>query len=81
MNEYVSQREIGQIYGVSSHVVGKWLKGLGLRNEQGYPTHEALSMVSKRPSTNEGTWITVWHREQVLEIFDNMGYPRNELGN
>lgn len=31
MNDYLTLTELGRLYGVSSHVVGKWLKGLGLR--------------------------------------------------
>ena len=29
MNEYLSITDIGRIYGVSSNVAGRWLKGLG----------------------------------------------------
>lgn len=76
MENYLSQTEIGRVYGVSSHVVGKWLKDLGLRNSEGFPTDDAKAMVSKRQSTNLGTWISVWDREQVLEVLDKMGYPR-----
>lgn len=75
---YLSQRELGAIYGVSSHVIGRWLKGLGLRTDGGSPSVRAFNegYVSQRPSTQPGTYFYVWHRDKTCEQFDGMGYPR-----
>lgn len=79
MNEYLSLRDLGKLYGVSSHEVGKWLKNLGLRNETGYPTTEAIKdgLVKKAPSKQPGTYFWVWNTSKTTEILDNMCYPRD----
>jgi hypothetical protein len=76
--EYLSQTELGRLYGVSSHVVGRWLKGMGLRTEGGQPSPMAFRehLVTQRPSTQPGTYYYVWHRQKVCELFDGMEYPR-----
>ncbi len=77
-DEYLSQTELGKRYGVSSHVIGRWLKGLGLRTEGGSPSVRAFNegYVSQRPSTQKDTYFYVWHRDKTCELFDGMGYPR-----
>ena len=79
-NEFSSQRELGELYGVSSHVVGKWLKDLGLRTGDGRPSTEAFSgnYVLQRLSTNPGTYYYIWNTEKTTNLFDSMGYPRNK---
>ena len=78
MNEYLSLTELGRIYGVSSHVVGKWLKGLGLRASDGSPSAQAFNekYVSQRPSRQPGTYYHVWHAQKTTDLLDAMQYPR-----
>ena len=78
MDNYLSLTELGRIYGVSSHVVGKWLKRLGLRTESGQPSAEAFrdGCVSQRPSTQPGTCFYVWQRTRTTLLLDAMQYPR-----
>lgn len=78
MDEFLSLTEFGQIYGVSSHVVGKWLKGLGLRTESGQPSADAFreKYVAQRSSTQPGTFFYVWHRARTTSLLDAMQYPR-----
>ena len=77
-NEYLSLTEIGRIYAVSSHVAGRWLKGLGLRDENGKPTQEAFKdgFVGQAPSRQPGTFFYVWHRSKTTALLDGMQYPR-----
>ncbi len=78
MNDYLSITDIGRIYGVSSHVAGRWLKGLGLRTESGQPSAQAFNekYVSHRPSRHPGTFYYVWHAGKTTAILDGMQYPR-----
>ena len=78
MDDFLSLTEIGKIYGVSSHVVGKWLKGLGLRAESGQPTDQARNerYIAQRPSTQPGTFFYVWSRSKTTALLDGMCYPR-----
>jgi hypothetical protein len=77
----MSLTELGRLYGVSSHVVGRWLKGLGLRTEGGRPSPEAFARgyVGQRPSRQPGTYFWVWDAERTTAILDGMRYPRAVL--
>ncbi len=81
MGEYLSLTEIGRLYGVSSHVVGRWLRGLGLRTDEGKPSAEAFQrgFVAQRPSRHPGTYFWVWNAERTLELLDGMRYSRAGL--
>lgn len=76
-DEFLSLTQLGRVYGVSSHVVGRWLKGLGLRTEDGKPSYDAFSQgyVAQRPSRGVGTYY-VWHAEKTTAMLDGMRYPR-----
>jgi hypothetical protein len=78
--EYVTMTELGKLYGVSSHKVGKWLRGLSLRDEKGKPSAEAFNtnFVAQRPSRQPGTYFYVWDRETTTALLDAMQYPRKE---
>lgn len=39
--EYMDMNEIGRLFGVSGQQVGKWLKELGLRRNNGTPSTAA----------------------------------------
>lgn len=78
MCDYLSLTELGKLYGVSSHVVGRWLKGLVLRTDAGQPSPQAFSedYVSQRPSRQPGTYFYVWNTARTTEMLDGMGYCR-----
>ena len=42
MDEYFSMKEIGALYGVSSHVIGKLFKTEELRTQEGRPSKRAF---------------------------------------
>jgi hypothetical protein len=76
-SEFITLTELGKIYGVSSHVVGKWLKDLSLRTDDGRPSREAIKDGFVRECPLEfGGYFWVWHREKTCEILDGMCYPR-----
>ena len=78
MIDHLSLTELGRLYGVSSHVVGRWLKGLGLRTQDGRPSPEAHAQgyVAQRPSRQPGTYFWIWHAAKTTAILDGMRYPR-----
>ena len=76
--EYVSQSILGREFGVSSHIIGRWLTALGLRVD-GIPTAiaiaEGYAMVTPIP------WITyrsywVWHKQRTITALLAAGHPR-----
>ena len=78
MSKYLSQTELGVLYGVTSFRIGKWLVEAGVRDRNGKPTAEAfrLGIVSTRPSTNPGTFFYVWSQGEVENLFHDLGYER-----
>jgi hypothetical protein len=78
MNSYLSQTDLGKMYGVTAFRIGKWLIEAGMRGKNGIPTAYALRMgiTQQRPSTNPGTYYWVWSRDAVIEIFHDLGYEK-----
>jgi hypothetical protein len=76
---YISLTALGEIYGVNARDVGAWLKGLGLRQEDGRPTREAVEqgLVQER-SLEYGGGFWHWHRDNTCAILDGMCYKRAE---
>lgn len=78
MNEFLSLTELGKLYGVTSHNVGRWLKTLGLRTDDGKPSQRAFQdgYVTQRPSTQPGTIFYVWNTKKTTDLLDSLCYPR-----
>lgn len=79
-DEYLSMTDLGRLYGVSSHKIGRWLVELGLRNAQKKPSIKAFDggFVTQRDSTQLGTYFWVWHGEKTLRALDEAGKKRVE---
>ncbi len=82
MSEFKSLTELGRLYGVSSHQVGRWLKQLNLRTADGKPSRTAFEagLVSTRPSRGFDTYFYVWDEAQVQDILDAAGHTRSATG-
>lgn len=67
--KYVTMRQIGKHLGVSSHVVGRTLKQIGLRDADGRPTEQARnSNLNKIIFTEQGFPLILWHQDRALAI-------------
>jgi hypothetical protein len=67
---FLSLTELGKLYGVSSHQIGKWLKQVGLRTKDNKPSPRAFKegYVEQRGSTQPGTYYWIWHGEKTLKV-------------
>lgn len=73
---YMSLRQLGELYGVTSHKVGKWLKDLELRDEEGLPTKKAHDgRYCKQTSAGEKCTLWVWEAEKTVAVLKNDGHP------
>lgn len=56
---FLSLTELGKLYGVSGHNIGKWLVSVGLRTPAKKPNSRAFreGYVEQRGSTQPGTYI------------------------
>lgn len=74
--EYISLRQLGQLFGDSSHTVGKWLKALGLRDAEGLPTRNAHEgRFCKMKSAGDKCTLWVWHSEKTVAALKEAGHP------
>jgi predicted RNA binding protein YcfA (HicA-like mRNA interferase family) len=77
-NEFVTMKDLGRLYGLTSHQIGKLLKKLGLRTEQGKPSHAAFKggYCDQRwsPDNNHYTWA--WHAKMTSKILELNGCVR-----
>ena len=73
---YITLTALGQIYGVSSKEVGRWLKNMGLRLEDGRPSRDAVKQgfVLECPLQHGGYFWT-WHQDKTCHELDQMCYP------
>ena len=67
---YMTQTQLGELFGVTSHKIGQWLKDLGLRDESGRPTEEAhdRQFCKQAPSGPTG-YHWVWNSEKTVAAF------------
>jgi hypothetical protein len=77
-DEFLSLTELGRLYGVSSHMMGRWLVALGLRTREKKPSRDAFQggYVSQRASTQPGTYFWVWHGERTMRLLHEAGYRK-----
>lgn len=77
-DDFFSMTELGTLYGVSSHKVGKWLVDLGLRDANKKPSRLAFEhgLVAQRDSTQPGTYYWVWHGAKTMAVLDRAGHKR-----
>lgn len=71
----MSQRQIGRLFGESSHAVGRWLVEAGLRDQDGKPTGKAFDggFCETAPSRNEGYFWT-WRPDKVVPVLQQRGH-------
>ena len=76
----LSQRQLGKIFGVSSHVIGRWLKAIGLRNPNGKPSYKAFQeeFVDQAPN-GKGGYYYVWNAERTIAALEEAGHQRIDL--
>lgn len=73
--QYMTQTQLGKLYGVSSHKIGQWLVAAGLRSQDKRPSVEAHDggFCTTGPSgTNGYHWV--WHSEKTVRALQNKGH-------
>jgi hypothetical protein len=75
MNDYLTMKELGRLFGVSSHVVGKKLKEAGLRTADGRPTKAAFNggFCSQRWAPYMAGYCWAWANETTLRALEDAG--------
>jgi hypothetical protein len=74
---WANQTNLGKQFGLSAIAMGKKLKELGLRSEDGNPTAQAICQgYCTSTPLKEGTPFFMWNRQQVEELMQAHGYQR-----
>jgi len=77
-HEYANLTALGRKFGVSSHVVGRWLDELGLRKVGKAPSRRAFDLgLPKKAPTNRGDGhYFIWHLEKTVKLLEEAGHRR-----
>jgi hypothetical protein len=73
--DFMSLTQLGRYYGVTSHIMGRWLIHVGLRTTNLRPSQVAFSdgYVKKRDCRNERDFW-VWHMLKTMGRLKEAGY-------
>jgi hypothetical protein len=76
--EFWTMKQIGQVFGVTSHVIGMQLKEIGLRTAEGRPSQAAFDGGYCAPHwTSDGrNYCWAWEKTKTLEALERTGLPR-----
>jgi hypothetical protein len=75
-HEYVTMKEIGQIFGMTSHKVGSALKAMGLRNRDGKPSDRAHQekLVRQKWTEDGANYLWAWHVDKTVAFLVEAGH-------
>jgi hypothetical protein len=71
-DEYLTMKEIGRLLGTTSHVIGRWLKEIGLRSRDGKPTRAAFAggFCAQRWTKDGNNYCWAWHRDRTVRVLE-----------
>jgi hypothetical protein len=69
-------RQLGADFAVSSHFIGRALKEMGLRTQDGHPSYQVqeagLVKLAKGPQPWVPLWL--WHKERTTALLEDAGF-------
>lgn len=73
--EFVTQTQLGKIFGIGTKIMGKWLTKVGLRDGEHDPTKQALQGGFCKLFRNDRDIVFfVWHRTKTIAALKAGGY-------
>ena len=77
--EYQMMSRIGDHFGVSSHIIGRWLLALGLRvrgknGMEPSPEARSLGLVVELPDARNGHPGWLWHWTKTIALLEEAGH-------
>lgn len=78
-DDYWTMREIGRLFDLSSHKIGKKLKQLGYRTPDGKPSHKAFdeALVKQRWADDQPVYLWAWHRDKTVAVLEQAGLEKS----
>lgn len=78
MNAFLSQTDLGKLFGATSHEVGKWLVACGLRTRDKKPSQQAFDEgFVKTAGTGRGvvgSYFYVWNEQKTVAALRSAGH-------
>lgn len=79
--EYLTQTQLGEIFGITSHQVGRKLKEAGLRTATNQPSPSAFAGGWVKQVTVDGACtFSTWSKEKVVTLLEQTGHQRKGVG-
>lgn len=75
-SEWANMREIGRLFGQTSHDVGRILKHHDYRFENGKPTKKSFDAGFVREHFVNGFYSWTWHVERTSALLESFGWKR-----
>ena len=74
----LTMKEIGKLFGVTSHVIGRKLKELKMRNKEGKPSPAAFKghYYGQRFTQDYENYCWAWHAEKTITLLELAGMRR-----
>lgn len=74
----MTMREIGKSFGVSSHVIGRWLIDIGLRTADKKPSAAAHhGGYVEQSGLQNGGYFWKWHGQKTIAALQQAGHPKS----
>lgn len=70
---FANMRDIGGLFGLTSHDVGGFLKRHGYRSDEGKPTRQAFDRGMVREMFKEGYYSWNWHVGRTSAFLESLG--------
>ncbi len=79
-SEFVNLTRLGKLFGAGPRDVGGWLKEMGLREQNGWPSQRAIreGFVKEQVSEYGSAWL--WDVEKTRRAIDARRPPDTEIG-
>jgi hypothetical protein len=73
----MSMRQLGKLFGVTSHQIGRWLTAKGFRTVEGKPSHFAFNGgFVERADNGRGGYYYVWQATKTIAALEQAGHCR-----
>lgn len=78
MSDYWTMKEIGNLFGITSHAVGRALKQSGYRTFNGKPSAEAFGsgMVQQKWTDDYCNYLWAWNVQKTVPLLEQAGFER-----
>jgi hypothetical protein len=75
-NTFCTMRQLGAVFGVSSHFIGRVLKEMGLRMPDGQPSCRAQEAGLVKLAEGSQPWIQfwLWHKKRTTALLEEAGF-------